>query len=161
MNRTKKIILYVGLFMLLSIMAVGGFYGYVYWQLTSGRLIYFKGKLYTKEQISKLVGPQVYEVASKNTPEEVYARFREALLKNDIEAALAEMRPEKRDEYRLIYKNKSLSELGLIYPEKINKDVEKNNSATYNYIFTKENKSIDSLVQFVKNQEGYWQIDII
>ncbi|MEI7498544.1 MAG: hypothetical protein WCK11_04680 [Candidatus Falkowbacteria bacterium] len=160
MNRTKKIILYAGLFMLLSIVAVGGFYGYVYWQLTSGRLIYFKGELYTKEQVSKLVGPQVYEVASKNTPEEVYARFREALLKNDIEAALAEMRPEKREEYRTaIQADKAKYEQWVkSLPEKITKEEELGN---YSYYDVKYGSSNKNTATFIKNQEGYWQIDII
>lgn len=146
--------------MLLSIVAVGGFYGYVYWQLTSGRLIYFKGELYTKEQVSKLVGPQVYEVASKNTPEEVYARFREALLKNDIEAALAEMRPEKREEYRTaIQADKAKYEQWVkSLPEKITKEEELGN---YSYYDVKYGSSNKNTATFIKNQEGYWQIDII
>ena len=79
---------------------------------------------------------------------------------------MEQIREKNREEYRKIffdYQNKdaSLINLGKVYPENITKDHEYGNFAAYNFIFYKDNKKIDSSINFQKNSEGYWQIDNI
>ena len=135
-------------------------------RIQNGDLVKWDGKWYTKEEIKDTFPPQYIEVPAKNTPEEVYATFRQALLDNDIEKALGEIREEKREEYRKIFndyknQNNSLKKLGEFYPEDILKDHEYGNFVAYNFIFYKNNKKIDSSFNLQKNSEGYWQIDNI
>ncbi|KKR21048.1 MAG: hypothetical protein UT48_C0015G0009 [Parcubacteria group bacterium GW2011_GWE2_39_37] len=132
-------------------------FAYNYWRISTGRLIKWEGQYYTKDQIKQKYGEQVYDVPAKNTPEEVYTKFREALLKNDIEGALGVIREEKRDGYREAFKDEvKFDKWVKTLPKKITKDNEMGNFAYYDIDYGTENKNS---VDFVKNKEGYWQID--
>jgi hypothetical protein len=132
-------------------------------KIARGDLVKWEGQWYTKEQLYKKYPPQYIEVPAKNTPEEVYARFREALLKNDIEGALNEMVIEKREQYRQAFADKAKFNVWVKrFPEIINKDTENGNFATYFYINNSDsNDRISHPITYIKNSEGYWQIDTI
>ena len=156
MKKTFKVI---GISLIVLIFAIMAFFGYVYWQVKTGRLIFWDGQWYTKEQIREKVGPQVYHVESKNTPEEVYAKFREALLKGDTEKALLEMRKEVRSEWREVFKDKEKFDKWVkTLPEKITKEEELGNFSTYHIDYGTKNRNT---VDFIKDEQGYWQIDAI
>src|SRR3989339_2232616 len=97
MKKPIKVLLIV-----LAAVFVGGagYLSFIQYRINRGDLFEYEGVWYTKEQDRELFGPQYYEVESKNTPEEVYAAFREALLRDDKEAALMLIREENKDEYR-------------------------------------------------------------
>lgn len=158
MKKALKIV--GGIFAVIFVAAVL-FLIYTRIQINNGNLVKWEGKWYTKEQLNKKFPPQYIEVPAKNTPEEVYAKFREALLKNNLEGVLELMTPEKRMVYREIFESKNLLELGNEYPKIINKDNISGNFSTYSYKFNKEGREIFSSVKFIKNYEGYWQIDAI
>ena len=150
----------MGVFILLFLT----YFAFITWQIKTGRLLKWDGKWYTQQQLKEKFGPQVYEVESKNTPEEVYTKFREALLKNDIEAALMEIREEKRARYIKDFQNRSILEKYKAIPEvgKIKKAENDSigNFSHYYYFDNDENgKEITYSIEFEKNREGYWQID--
>ncbi|MBU1987182.1 hypothetical protein KKF94_00420 [Patescibacteria group bacterium] len=163
MNKTIKI---TAVIIAVIILIAFVFFIWTYIKIKNGDLVKWDNKWYTKEELKKAFPPQYIEVPAKNTPEQVYTIFRQALLDNDIEKALEQIREKNREEYRKIffdYQNKdaSLINLGKVYPENITKDHEYGNFAAYNFIFYKDNKKIDSSINFQKNSEGYWQIDNI
>ncbi len=130
---------------------------YIKIQIDKGNLIKWDNKFYTKEELKQAFPPQEYDVPAKNTPEEVYAAFRQALLNNNIEGALAQIREKNREEYRQAFQNKEKLEKwvkGL--PVKIKKEHESGNFAYYDIDYGTENKNT---IDFLKNSDGYWQID--
>jgi len=129
--------------------------------VNNGLIQKWNGKWYTSGQLKKAFPPQEYSVESKNTPEEVYAQFRAALLANDLEAALGFMTEGSRGRYREAFVKNGLKKLGETYPERVNKDHERGNLASYNYTFIKDGKKINSSIEFIKSPQGYWQIDQI
>src|SRR3989339_1622134 len=123
----------------------GAYLSYIQYRINRGDLLEYEGVWYTREQIQDLVGPQYYEVESKNTPEEVYKKFREALLAGDKEAALSFIREERKEKYRNSFSSKNLIELGNMYPEIITKDELNSlgNHAVYKYVWNDGEKDIN------------------
>lgn len=131
-------------------------------QVETGKWVEYNGKWYfTEKQLRKDFPPQYIDVPAKNTPEEVYAGFRQALLNNEIDVALAYVRKENRASQRdALVKFGDLVALGNIYPEKITQEKIEGNFAQYNYSFLKNGKEINSIILFGKDTDGYWKLDI-
>ncbi|KKQ60556.1 MAG: hypothetical protein US81_C0017G0006 [Parcubacteria group bacterium GW2011_GWE2_38_18] len=160
----KKAIKIIGIVLATLVLLFVIVFAYNYWRISTGRLIKWEGQYYTKDQIKAKYGEQVYDVPSKNTPEEVYTKFREALLKNDIEGALGMIREEKRGGYRERFSDKNVLEKYRILPE-VNKIKKAENDSIGNlalYYYFKDEQKKDDVpfdIKFEKNKEGYWQID--
>jgi len=129
--------------------------------VNTGYLTKFDGKWYTSRQLKKAFPTQYYEAPAKNTPEEVYTAFREAVLVGDVEGALGYVTIEKREKYKMILVEekkldnyKMLPEVGKI---KKNTNESRGNFAYYSYVDNQQEYSIE----FVKNRDGYWEIDMI
>jgi len=155
----KKVLKIIGIILGVLVLLYVGWSVYLKIRIDRGDLIKWDNKFYTKEELAQKFPPQEYDVPSKNTPEEVYANFRQALLKNDIEGALAQIREENREEYRRAFDNKEKFDKwvkGL--PEKITKENELGNFSYYDVDYGTENKNTAT---FIKNSDGYWQIDRI
>ena len=158
----KKVLKIIGLGLALAVLLYVGWSVYLKIRIDRGDIIVWEGKTYTKEELKKQFPPQEYNTPAKNTPEEVYANFREALLKNDIEGALAQITLKNQEKYKEILKSHfDLKILGEEYPNKIILDHEYGNFSAYNFKFIKENKEVESSIEFIKNSDGYWQIDQI
>jgi len=156
---TKKILKILGIGLGLVVLLYVGWSVYLKIRIDRGDLIKWDNKFYTKEELKQKFPPQEYNVPAKNTPEEVYANFRQALLKNDIEGALAQIREQNREEYRQAFSNKEKFDKwvkGL--PENITKENELGNFSYYDIDYGTENKNTAT---FIKNSDGYWQIDQI
>jgi len=134
-------------------------------KIDNGEMVKWDGKWMTQEEFHKIVPPQVYKVESKNKPEEVYATFRQALLDDDVEKALGLVRVEKRETYRKAFgdkgklaKYKTLPEVG-----KIIKSETLDNHSSYIYYGIGANieKDVPYTISFIKNKDGYWEIDQI
>ncbi len=124
-----------------------------------GQLMKWEDQWYTQEEFRQLFPSEGTEAPSQNTPEEVYRAFRQALLDNDIEIALAQIREEKREQYREAFMDeKKLNEWAQTLPIKINNIEIDQNHAYYNW---DKKDGYKHEIGFIKNQEGYWQIDII
>ncbi|MBU1730108.1 hypothetical protein KJ557_00920 [Patescibacteria group bacterium] len=128
-------------------------------RIQNGDLVKWEGKWYTKEELKDTFPPQYIEVPAKNTPEEVYATFRQALLDNDIEKALGEIREENREEYRKAFEDKEKFEKWVkSLPEKIsNLRIDGN----FGYYDWDKGDRYKHTIYFRKNEYGYWQIKII
>lgn len=128
-------------------------------KIDNGEMVKWDGKWMTQEEFHKIVPPQVYKVESKNKPEEVYASFRQALLANDMEKALGLIRLEKREVYRTAFGDKvKLGEWVKKLPEHFIKEGEDGNYSYYNW---EKNDGYKHTVIFIKNKDGYWEIDQI
>ena len=165
-SKLKKFLKILGI--IIAVLAVV-FILFLVWvriQINRGNLVKWDGEWYTKEKLAEKFPPQYIEIEAKNTPEEVYKKFRQALLDNDLETALEQIREERREEYREIFsdyqkKNGDLKNLGKVYPIEINKSHEYGNFSSFNYKFVENEKEFYSSIEFEKNSEGYWQIDRI
>lgn len=123
----------------------------------TGGIVKWDNKWYTKKELAEKFPPQYYEVEAKNTPEEAYAGFRQALLENDIEKALEYVVEEKREMYREAFEARTdLDSWTEQLPEEIVKKDEFENFAIYEINFQTE--TLNTLT-FVKNKEGYWEVD--
>ncbi|MFH1255108.1 MAG: hypothetical protein V1667_01390 [bacterium] len=136
---------------------------YIKIQIDKGNLIKWDNKFYTKEELKQAFPPQEYDVPEKNTPEEVYAEFRQALLDNDIEGALAQMSDYRKQEYIKAFKDSNkLLEWVKRLPENIVKENMYGNYASYHYINSADKNDFrEHPVNFSKNEYGIWEIDSI
>ena len=140
--------------------------GWIYYQLQTGQLFLVEGEVYTREEVEEK-WPHKYHVEAKNTPEEVYSKFRQALLNNDIETALECIEEEERGKYRKDFSRpKVLKNYKSIPPvSEIKKDKEFDYSENYlNYYYIENKKSEDGKfyhIHFIKKQNGYWKIESI
>jgi len=154
---TKKILKIAAIVIGVLILAYIGWSVYLKIKIDRGDIIIWDGKAYTKEELQKTFPPQEYKAEAKNTPEEVYAKFREALLKNDIEGALAQIREKNREEYRQAFSDKEKFDKWVkSLPEKISNIKINNNFGTY---FWDKNDGFEHAIDFIKDSNGYWQID--
>lgn len=127
-----------------------GYFVYFYIQIQRGEYVKWNGIWYTKEELKEKYPPQYVETPAKNTPEEVYATFRQALLDGNLELALEQITERRRGEYREILNIEgSMEKWGDELPHKIILEKISGNDAYYN------------LVTFSKDYTGYWKIRII
>lgn len=132
---------------------------YVKRQIEKGDLVEWGGRLYTKEELNKAFPPQYYEAVAKNTPEEVYMTFRQALLDGNIDLALEQISSKRKEVYRTIFKDENIMmEWGRKLPQSIAKEDEMGNYAHYNASMNTGNKNG---ITFTKDINGYWKIDSI
>lgn len=156
---SKKILKILGIILGLMVLSYIGWSVYLKIRIDRGDIVIWDGKTYTKEELKQKFPPQEYNVPAKNTPEEVYANFRSALLKNDIEGALAQIVEGNREEYRQAFQNKEKFDKwvnGL--PEKIENIKINNNFGVY---YWDKGDNYEHSINFIKNSDGYWQIDQI
>jgi len=130
-------------------------------KIDRGEMVKVGDKWMTQEEFHKIVPPQVYHVESKNTPEEAYTAFRQALLDNDVKKALGYILEEKRAEYAEAFKDKKIFESFKTLPEvegitKSEKDSSENMGS---YYYDENNKTY--YIKFIKNEKGYWEIKSI
>jgi len=156
---TKKVFKILGIVLAVVILLYVGWSVYLKIMIDRGDLIVWDGKTYTKEEFKNAFPPQEYNVPAKNTPEEVYTAFRQALLNNDIEGALGQIREENREEYRQAFNDKEkLDKWVKGLPEKITKENELGNFSYYDLDYK---DGYEHTVEFLKGPDGYWRIDQI
>lgn len=161
-TENKKISKAMKIFLIVFVVAIFfalANYAYFKIQIKRGELVNYYGKWYTKEQLKKEFPPQYYDVPAENTPEEVYAEFRQALLNNDIEKALGLIREEERESYREAFKDKEKFDKWLkTLPEKIGDIRANGNFAHYDW---DKGDGYNHTIDFIKDENGYWKIDNI
>lgn len=135
-------------------------------QIKKGEIFMYEGRWWKKDDWVKIYDPYSIDTPEKNTPEQVYADFRQALLDNDMEGALGLLTDKHKKEYRdsfekEIEENGSLVELGNVYPTNIKCFL--STYSTYDsycdFKFEKDGEIIDSSLSFIKDLKGYWKID--
>lgn len=161
----KKILKIIGIIAAAVLVAAVLFFIWTYVRIRRGDLVKWNNHWYTKEQLKAKYPPQVIDVPAKNTPEEVYAKFRQALLDDDIETALELIRKEKREEYREVFANPVILDKYKQLPEadkiKQSKYETYGNFSSYYYSEKVDNEEKIFSIEFEKNEYGYWKIDFI
>lgn len=161
----KKVLKIGGIVAGVILLAMIVFFIYIKVQIESGKLVKWDNQWYTKDDLAKKYPPQNYDVPAQNTPEEVYTSFRQALLDNDIEKALSFITEESREKYKNLFNDQSVLGRYKNIPEA--RDIKKReqdnygNFANYYYFSDNQKDAIPFDISFIKDINGYWQIDSI
>lgn len=154
MKKTLNILLIVAL-SIFALMVL--FTLYRFWGVKTGRLIRMDNGVYlTPTEFHKIYPPQNVVLPDKNKPEEVYTKFREAIIVGNIDEALKYIAERRRDEYKEnLIKNlelyKNLPDFGVMnLRESTINDIERN------YKYTIDEK--EYYVELEKTWDGYWFI---
>ena len=121
---------------------------------------------YTQEELNKMY-PQIKnaDVPTRTTPEQTYAKLREALKTNNLEMAIEQLSEESqgykenKDIIKKFYNENKFMELYREYPEKINKVHMYEAIAQYEYEYIKDGKTFVYSIGFIKDSNGDWKID--
>lgn len=130
---------------------------YRMWGVKTGRLVRMPNGTYlTPTEFHKIYPPQNTVLPDKNKPEEVYAKFRQAIVAGNVDEALKYIAERKRGEYKsVLVKNleiyKQLPEFGEL--KKGIRDVE---SIQKTYKYSVDKKIYD--IELDKTWDGYWFI---
>ena len=153
----KKALKIGGIILLIGVILFFAYFIYLQTLVRKGELIKWEGKWYAKEDWRAQFGD--YDTPEKNTPEQVYAQFRQALLNDDIETALGLIVEDERGSYREAFKDKDkFNNWVKILPENITKQSGQGNLMYYDL---NAGDNYKHTVSFVKDRQGYWQIDSI
>jgi hypothetical protein len=105
------------------------------------------------------------DVPTRITPEETYAKFRQALKENNLEMAIEQLSKESeryRENVEILtkaYQEGRFNKAFESYPEKIEKSTMYESMASY-YYFRKEGKiNLKVHVSFIKDANGDWKLD--
>ncbi len=163
MTNKKKIIKFIGIFFLGLLLTFIVYVIFVQVQISRGELIKFKGHFYTKDEWVKIFDPNSIIVPEKNTPEDVYSAFRQALLEERYDDALAFFSDYRKNEYKELMKDESrVKEWVKRLPINITKEVKRNNTAIYRYSNANDKEDeFSHPIDFKKNSDGYWMINQI
>lgn len=130
------------------------YFVYVYVQIKRGEYVKWDGEWYTKKELKEKYPPQYNESVARNTPEEVYEIFRQALLEGNLELALEQITEQERDDYREAFKDKEkFNNWVKMLPENL-----KNGEINGNYAVYDIEKG---RAHFFKDYTGYWKINSI
>jgi hypothetical protein len=162
---TKKKAFRVGLISLGVLILIFIIYvAVINWMIETGRIVKWDNRWYTQGQLEEKYPPQYHEAEAQNTPEEVYAGFRQAILQEDVEVALTRVKLDKREEFRELFDDKELlTEYQNLPPqEEIKENEILGNFASYTYrMVDQRDKKTPYFIEFEKNPDGYWMISSI
>ena len=123
---------------------------------------------YTEEELNEMY-PQIKyaDIATRVTPEETYAKFRQALKENNLEMAIEQLsgESEKYKETKETLKNffdeGKFKDLYLHYPDKISKTNMYESIAQYEYDYYSEEyrQQLIGSMDFIKDANGDWKLD--
>lgn len=122
---------------------------------------------YTAAELNKMY-PQIKyaDVLTRVTPEQTYAKFRQALKDNNLEIAIEQLSNSSRERYaenkdylNKLYKENKFGELYKYYPEKIEKSSMSETLAQYEYDVPENGKIYVNTLDFIKNSNGDWKMD--
>ena len=121
---------------------------------------------YTQEELDKMY-PQVKnaDVPTRTTPEQTYAKFREALKTNNLEMAIEQLSKdsEKYEENKKTleeaHKEGKFTKVYKEYPEKIEKEYLAEARAQFYFLEKKNGDMFRYPMNFIKDSNGDWRID--
>ena len=170
MNKKTKIILAI---VVLVLFVAGYFYFQQYWWPVKQIKIQhglakpnFPWRNYTEQELNKLY-PQIRyaDVPTRVTPEETYAKFREALRTNNLEMAVEQLSGEgksynnNKSVLEKAYKENKFAEAYKGYPEEIKKEYMYEAIAQYSYNKKISGEIFSSGIDFTKDANGDWKMD--
>lgn len=173
MKNNKKIIVYA---ILVIILVVGGYFGFGYTRdkIRKVELGFaqstFPWKDYSEKELNKLF-PQIRyaDVPTRVTPEETYAKFRQALKENNLKIAIEQLaeESERYDENVKIlnkfYLDNKFSNLYDYYPKNIKKINMYESLAEYEfeYYSAEYEQNLIGALNFIKNSNGDWKLNTL
>jgi hypothetical protein len=152
---------------------LGGLYFYKYWWpqkqlkiqlgLASDK---FPWRDYTESELNKMY-PQIKyaDVPTRTTPEQTYAKFREALRTNNLELALGQLSVESEkynenlEKLRKAYNEGKFSNSLSLYPENVRRSTFGSSMGNLCYEQTRNNEKIVGCTEFSKDANGDWKMD--
>jgi len=168
---SKKMKVYLVAVTIIVLLAAGGsFYFYQFWLPAKQMKIQlglasdkFPWRDYSQAELDKMY-PQIKyaDIPTRVTPEETYAKFREALKTNNLEMALAQLSVESRNynknkvSIETAYKNGKFTEIYKKYPEKIDKEYAAESMAQFYFLEKDESRYP---IDFLKDASGDWKMD--
>lgn len=155
------------------LVAAGSLYFYKFWLPTKQLNIQlglasdkFPWLDYSQAELDKMY-PQIKyaDVPTRVTPEETYAKFREALKTNNLELALAQLSSESKnyeENKKAIEKTHEEGKFKILYNEYLEK-LEKNYMyeamAQYYFLEKTGDKTTSYPIDFLKDASGDWKMD--
>lgn len=126
----------------------------------------FPWRDYTEEELNKLY-PQIRnaDIPTRATPEETYAKFREALRANNLEMALEQLAVESRNykenkaSIEKAYKEGRFGNIHKSYAAVIQQSVAGASLSEYSFLENKEDGNYVYSIIFLKNSDGDWKMD--
>ena len=123
---------------------------------------------YTQEELNKMY-PQIKnaDVPTRTTPEETYAKFRQALKENNLQMAIEQLSRESErygENVKVLeesFKKREFQNLYEHFPQKIEKVYMYETIAQYEYEFysLEYRRTLIGSISFIKDSNGDWKID--
>jgi len=122
---------------------------------------------YTESELAEMY-PQIKyaDVATRTTPEETYAKFRQALEENNLEMAIAQLSKESGKRYNenkealtQAQKDGRFGQIYTSYPEKIEKSNMYEARAQFYFNYKEEDTDRTHFINFSKDTNGDWKLD--
>lgn len=168
----KKTILILTIFILVILIIAGYFYFQNWWEIKQIKIEKglanknFPWRDYTQEELAKMY-PQIKyaDVPTRITPEETYAKFRQALKENNLEMAIEQLakeseRYEENKQILVKFHNEGkFSEAYKEYSEKIEKSSMYESIASYYFLEKKDEIYLRQYLGFIKDASGDWKLD--
>ncbi|OIO47373.1 MAG: hypothetical protein AUJ32_03075 [Parcubacteria group bacterium CG1_02_40_82] len=167
----KKIKIIIGIVILAALVIGGYFYFQNWWEIKQIKIEKglasekFPWRDYTQEELAKMY-PQIKyaDVPTRITPEETYAKFRQALKDNNLEMAIEQLaeESEKYEENKQTltqaYKNNIFSDAVKNYPETIWRSNFGDSIGQLCYEQIHEDGKFVGCSSFIKDANGDWKL---
>jgi len=169
----NKKLFYILIILIVAALIVGGFFYCRYWwnmKQTQIKLGLAENKFpyreYSAEKLAKMYQQIKYaDVPTRVTPEQTYAKFREALRTNNLEMAIQQLSKESgkyeenKDILSQAYKDGKFDEAYKEYPEKIEESYMYESIAQYEYDRKEDGKIFVNSINFSKDSNGDWKME--
>jgi len=122
---------------------------------------------YTESELAEMY-PQIKyaDVATRTTPEETYAKFRQALEENNLEMAIAQLSKESGKRYNenkealtQAHQEGRFGQIYISYPEKIEKSNMYEARAQFYFLQKDGDETVRYPLDFTKDANGDWKLD--
>lgn len=168
--KNKKII-YGGLIIILLIISYFG-YGFVKIKTRKVQLGLaqptFPFRDYSEKELNKLFQQIKYaDVPTRVTPEETYAKFRQALGENNLEMAIDQLAKDSKryeenvSDLKKAYNEGSFSIIFKRYPESIITESLDESFSQFYFNYKELGEVRSHFLDFIKNQDGDWKLDTL
>ena len=127
----------------------------------------FPWRDYTEAELAKMY-PQIRyaDVPTRVTPEQTYAKFRQALKENNLDMAVEQLSKssrgrfnENKDYLTKMFNEKKFSQIYKEYPEKIEKSLMGESIAEFYYLYNEGGRTFREPLGFIKDANGDWKMD--
>jgi len=162
---------YFAIIIFLAVVA-GSIFGYRWYEIKMKKIEIglaepvFPYRDYTQEELNKMY-PQIKyaDVATRVTPEETYAKFRQALKENNLEMAIEQLSKESKNYAENVktitkaHEENRFREAFENYPENIEKESMAESIASYYYFRKESDINLKTHISFIKDANGDWKLD--